>query len=101
MRAPGLGFRLGGAADLQQAILHGARVPEDFQSSRFALLGDLAQAAGEHANGVSQQGAVSWVVHVAFNHSGVHAESLSLRDALFAGDADDPPQHLLGDVGTE
>lgn len=40
-------------------------------------------------------------MHVALNHSSVHPKLLSWRDALFAGDANDPPQHLLGKVATK
>src|SRR6266446_10500123 len=60
------GFCLGlrRAADLQQAVLHGSSMIDDFQCATLALRGDAFQAAAEHANAVAQKRAVGWKVHV-------------------------------------
>ena len=77
----------------------GARHPPDLQEPKFhtptsvAQLGsnrardgcDLPHDAGQHANAVPEQGAVSRVVDIGLHHSRVHAHPSSSGHALVSG----------------
>jgi hypothetical protein len=64
----GLGQSLGGAADLQQTMFHGAPVIHHFQRATFTLGGNTLQAAAEHTDAVAQDRAVGWIVNITLRH---------------------------------
>ncbi len=74
---------------------------DDVHRAAPTLSANPDEPAREHAEAIAQETAISWVVNVALDTRGIHAQLPPARHPAFARHAHDPLMNRVGDGGTQ